>query len=306
MTMARKLPSLKALRAFEAAARHESFSQAAEELFVTHAAVSRHIRDLELFLKTPLFVRTGRGVHLTEAGRKYQRELTPAFDRMARATHALLEDSSGARLSISVEEAIASRWLVPQLGAFTSRYPDIDLEIDPEDELTDFYSDNADLAVRFASRDAAEWRDVDAELLAETRIFPVCSPELLEKKPVSTPEDLARHTLLHEDSRRWWEVWFEGENVSLPKGARGPMFQSHLALEAAEAGQGFALADQILAYEALREGWLVKPLPGYHHFGAYYLVSPGNRPDTEAVQAFRAWIRAAIAETQAWFDAHMG
>ncbi len=303
--MTRKLPSLKALRAFEAAARHESFTVAAEELFVTHAAISRHIRDLEEWLKAQLFVRTGRGVVLTETGRKYQRELTPAFDRMARATQDILEATSGSRLSISAEEAIASLWLVPRLGEFSRAYPDIELEIDPDDDLVDFRAHDVNLAIRFSTSGAPAWRDVDVELLAEALVFPVCSPDLLEDKPVTKAEDLSIHILLHEDSRRYWENWLDAENVTLPRGARGPMFQSHLALEAAGSGQGFALGDQILTSEALKEGWLVAPLPNVHHFGAYYLVSPSNIPDTEAVHAFRLWIRNAIKETESWFSGYM-
>jgi LysR family glycine cleavage system transcriptional activator len=300
--MSRKLPSLKALRAFEAAARHLSFTDAAEELFVTHAAISRHIRDLELWLNSKLFVRTGRGVELTETGRRYVRELTPAFDRMARATAEILESDAGEALSISVEEALASRWLVPHLGNFSQSHPDIELSIDPDDDLVNFRSGNVDLAIRFTAGDAGVWPDVDAELLVELVVFPVCSPELIEGKSISSPQDITSFTLLHEETRQWWELWLDSENVQLPRGSRGPMFQGNLALDAAEAGQGFALSDQILTSEALQEGWLVKPLPGAQSEGGYYLVSAKNTPDTPAMESFRIWIRAEIAATQAWFE----
>jgi LysR family glycine cleavage system transcriptional activator len=299
--MARKLPSLKALRAFEAAARHRSFTAAAEELFVTHAAISRHVRDLEAWLKVKLFVRTGRGVDLTEIGAKYLSDLTPAFDRMARATQHVLESAQGEKLSISAEDAFASLWLVQQLGDFTSRYPDIDLEIDPNDDYVNFRAGSVDLAIRYGR---GEWTDVDMELLVETYIFPVCSPDLIKGHGVTVPQDIAGFTLLHEETRRWWEIWLEAEGVRLPRAARGPMFQGHLALEAAAAGQGFALADQVLSYEALKEGWLIKPFSGGHHEGAYYIVSPRNAPDSAAAQAFRTWLHERIEETQAWFGAY--
>ena len=296
--MVRKLPSLNAMRAFEAAGRHESFSEAADELFVTHAAVSRHIRDLETWLGVQLFVRTGRGVELTQAGEKYLSQLTIAFDTLAAATRDLMSDAEQSALTVSVEEAFASRWLVPHLGGFTKAHPDIELSIDPNDDLVNFRSSTADLAIRYGK---GNWPDVDADLLIEARIFPVCSPDLLKEKTLSSADQLNAYTLLHEDSKQWWAHWLSAEGVSDAVSARGPMFQGHLALEAAEAGQGFALGDQVLTVEALREGWLIKPLPGYHAQGGYYLVTPRGVEDTSTVRAFRSWIRDEMAKTEAWF-----
>ncbi|MGI9415739.1 MAG: transcriptional regulator GcvA [Hyphomicrobiales bacterium] len=297
--MTRKLPSLNAMRAFEAAARHMSFTGAAEELFVTHAAISRHIRELEDWLGVQLFVRTGRGVTPTEAGHAYREQLTPAFDRMARATQDIMRPAGDGQLTVSVEEAFASRWLVPHMGRFTKANPDIELSIDPEDALVDFHGRAIDLAIRYGH---GGWPDVEAELLVEARLFPVCSPDLVDGKTLTSPAELADYPLLHEDSRRWWEHWLRTEGVADEVGSKGPMFQGHLALEAAEAGQGFALGDQVLTAEALAEGWLIKPFPGVRPYGAYYLVGPPEKDESDAVERFRSWIRTEMAETETWFN----
>jgi len=297
--MTRKLPSLNAMRAFEAAARHASFTGAADELFVTHAAISRHIRELEEWLGVQLFIRTGRGVRLTEPGQAYQAQLTPAFDRMAQATQDIMQDGGDSQLVISVEEAFASRWLVPHMGRFTKANPDIELSLDPDDTLVDFHSRRVDLAIRYGH---GGWDNVEAELLVHARLFPVCSPELIEGKILTTPSDLANYPLLHEDSKRWWEHWLRAEGVADEVSTKGPMFQGHLALEAAEASQGFALGDQVLTAEALKEGWLVKPFAGVRAHGAYYLVQSPEKKESDGVQRFRTWIRAEMSETESWFN----
>ncbi len=301
--MPHRLPSLKALRAFEAAGRLTSFSKAADELFVTHAAVSRHIRDLEEWFGTKLFVRTGRGVELTELGAGYLRDVSAAFDRLARGTQKVIEELGGARLSVSVEEAFASRWLVPVLGHFTANHADIELSLDPNDDLIDFRSGNFDLGIRYGGG-KPDWPDVDVELLCDVLIFPVCSPNLANLEQLQTPADITQFPLLHEDSKQWWQAWLDAEGVGEGATTRGPMFQGHLALEAAEADQGFALGDQILTSEALKEGWLVKPLEGAEQHGAYYIVSPKGRSDGEPAQAFRAWLHAEVGETDRWFRAN--
>ena len=141
--MGRRLPSLNALKAYEAAARLENFTEAAAELFVTHAAISRHVRDLEDWLGTPLFTRTGRGVELTDAGRRFALRLTPLFDQLADATREAAAVGDVRQLKVSVEPSIASRWLVPRLGRFNDLHPDIELSIDPTRKLADFRSARA-------------------------------------------------------------------------------------------------------------------------------------------------------------------
>ncbi len=295
----RKLPSLNAMRAFEAAARHVSFTKAADELFVTHAAISRHVRDLEDWLGVKLFNRTGRGVSLTHPGEKYLTQLSLAFDRLAKATSDVMQDAQHGDLSISVEEAFASRWLVPNLGKFTAAHKDIELSIDPDDVLVNFRSSQANLAIRYGLGD---WPDVHSELLVRTKIFPVCSPELLGSRVLHSAEEVKEFTLLHEDSKQWWTHWLRAEGITDVVNARGPMFQGHLALEAAEAGQGFALGDHVLTTQSLCDGSLIKPLPGFRLQGAYYLVTPKDADDTATVRAFRVWLHAEMAKTEKWFS----
>ena len=162
--MGRRLPSLNALKAFEAAARLESFTEAAAELFVTHAAISRHVRDLEEWLGTQLFIRTGRGVDLTEAGRRFATRLTPLFDQIADATREAAAVGEVRELKVTVEPAIASRWLVPRLGRFNDLHPDIELSIDPTTELADFRFGNVDVGIRYG---AGGWPDVEAVKLTD-------------------------------------------------------------------------------------------------------------------------------------------
>jgi LysR family glycine cleavage system transcriptional activator len=293
--MGRRLPSLNGLKAFEAAARLESFTDAAAELFVTHAAVSRHVRDLEEWLGTQLFIRTGRGVLLTEAGRRYAARLTPLFDQLADATREAAAVGDVRQLKVSVEPAIASRWLVPRLGRFNDLHPDIELAIDPTTEFADFRSGEADVGIRYG---AGGWDDVEAQKLTDAVIFPVCAPKLVKDRPGLTPADLADFNLLHESRKQWWADWLAAAGVQGVEDWRGTLFQNHLAIEAAEAGQGFALSDQLLATDALVEGWLVRPfafdMKDHWH---YWIVRGKAQKETPPVRAFREWLMGEIADT---------
>lgn len=296
--MARRLPSLNALRAFEAAGRHESFTAAAEELFVTHAAVSRHIRELEEWLGTDLFDRTGRGVRLTDAGRRYGVRLTPLFDNMAEATLEAAAQGKVRTLNVSVEPSIASRWLVPRLGRFNELHPDIELNIDPENRLVDFRSDKADLGIRYG---LGRWPDVEIQkLISDVEIFPVCSPRLL-KGPLS-PGDLADYNLLHESRKQYWTDWLHAAGIKGVEDWRGTVFQGHLAIEAAEAGQGFALGDMILCTDAMAAGRLVRPFAlDIKDHGGYFIVRAKGSKESAPARAFREWLQAEMAETQRKF-----
>ena len=293
--MGRRLPSLNALKAFEAAARLESFTEAAGELFVTHAAVSRHVRDLEEWLGTELFIRTGRGVQPTEAGRRFVSRLTPLFDQIADATREAAAVGDVRQLKVTVEPAVASRWLVPRLGRFNDLHPDIELAIDPTTEFADFRSGEADVGIRYG---AGNWPDVEAVKLTDALIFPVCAPKLIRERTSVTPADLADYNLLHESRKQWWADWLAAAGVTGVEDWRGTLFQNHLAIEAAEAGQGFALGDQLLCTDALAEGWLVRPfafdIKDHWH---YWIVRGKGQKETPPVRAFREWLMGEIAET---------
>ena len=297
--MARRLPSLNALKAFEAAARHGSFTQAADELFVTHAAISRHIRDLEDWLGTQLFLRTGRGVQLTEAGRRFGGKLTPLFDGMAEATREAAAVGDVRQLKVSVEPSIASRWLVARLGGFGELHPDIELAIDPTNSLADFRSGEADLGIRYGR---GNWDDVEMVRLSHVVIFPVCAPRLTADAPDLKPDGLSNYNLLHEDRKQWWADWLRQAGVAGVEDWRGTVFHNHLAIEAAEAGQGFALGDQILCTDALLDGRLKRPFGlDLTDHGSYWIVRAKGSKETAPARAFREWLTGEMAETNRKF-----
>lgn len=299
--MARRLPSLNALKAFESAARHESFTDAATELFVTHAAISRHIRDLEEWLGTELFTRTGRGVVLTDAGRRYGSRLTPLFDAIAEATRDTAAVGDVRQLKVTVEPSVASRWLVPRLGKFNDLHPDIELSIDPDSKLADFRAGESDVGIRYGP---GTWDDVDAVKLSDCVIFPVCAPKLIADVKSLKPADLANYNLLHEQRKQWWADWLARAGVTGVEDWRGTVFQNHLAIEAAEAGQGFALSDQILCTDALVEGWLVRPFNSdIREPWTYYFVRAKGSKETAPARAFREWLTGEMQETNRKFAA---
>jgi LysR family glycine cleavage system transcriptional activator len=293
--MGRRLPSLNALKAFEAAARLESFTDAAAELFVTHAAISRHIRDLEEWLGTQLFIRTGRGVDLTDAGRRFVSRLTPLFDQMAEATREAAAVGDVRQLNVSVEPAFASRWLVARLGRFHDLHPDIELAIDPTNRLADFRAGEADLGIRYGT---GGWEDADAVKLTDVVIFPVCAPSLIADKPAIKPQDLDDYNLLHEQRKQWWADWLFAAGITGVEDWRGTLFHNHLAIEAAEAGQGFALGDQILCTDSLVEGWLKRPFNlDMKDHGSYWIVRARGMKETPPARSFREWLMSEMADT---------
>ncbi len=299
--MARRLPSLNALKAFEAAARSESFTDAATELFVTHAAISRHIRELEEYLGTDLFNRTGRGVTLTNAGRRYGEQLTPLFDKLAEASREAAAVGSTRTLKVSVQPSIASRWLVSRLGAFNALHPDIELSIDPSNDLVNFYSTDFDLGIRYGR---GPWDDAEAVKLSDVVFFPVCAPKLIANHPILTPEQAMAYPLIHEDRKQWFADWFKAAGVEREMDRRGILFQNHLAIEAAESGQGFALGDQILCTDSLVEGWLVRPFSiDMKEHGSYWIVRKKGSKESAPARAFREWLMGEMVETNRKYQA---
>jgi LysR family transcriptional regulator, glycine cleavage system transcriptional activator len=299
--MARRLPSLNALKAFEAAARHVSFSDAAEELFVTHAAISRHIRELEEALGTELFVRTGRGVEMTDAGRVFGQRLTPLFDQLADSAREAAAVGATRTLKVSVEPAFASRWLVGRLAKFNDLHPDIELTIDSTNELVDFYADDVDIGIRYGN---GIWDDTEASKLSDVAIFPVCAPKLIADVPNLTPEGLGDYTLLHENRKQWWADWLATAGVKTEMDWRGTVFQNHLAIEAAESAAGFALGDQILCTDSLVDGWLSRPFAiDMKDHGGYWIVRKKGSKESAVVKAFREWLLGELTETNRRFQA---
>jgi LysR family glycine cleavage system transcriptional activator len=292
----RRLPPLNALRAFECAARHSSFSLAGVELNVSHAAISRHVRDLESWLGTTLFKRTGRGVELTEAGQLLARELTRSLDIMSAAVERFAPPRNRRQLVISAEVSFAALWLVPRLGSFTSAHPEVDLVLDPTNRLVDFSKDAVDVGIRYGD---GAWEDVTMVKLLDSISTPVCSPALLRKSKVRGPLDLARVTLLQEDVKQHWADWLEAAGIDEDVSVNGPTLKGYLAIAAAEAGQGFAIADSIQAADALLEKRLVSPFETVVRNHAYYFVRGPVKKQSKAASAFHAWIVGEIKRTNA-------
>lgn len=292
--MSRRLPPLNALRAFEAAARHLSFTKAADELHVTQAAVSHQIKGLEEWLGLPLFRRVNRGLVLTDAGQTYLPPLRDALDLMANATERLFRKDSTGALTISTMPSFAAKWLVLRLGHFQAKHPELDLRLHTTAQMVDFAQQDVDVAIRFGS---GNWPDLRVERLLNEDIFPVCSPRLLPN--LACPADLKRHTLLHDDYMITWASWLTAAGVEGIDVERGPRYtDSALVLQAAMEGQGVALARQVLVADDLAAGRLVRPfdvvLSGQY---AYYFVAPPHYFSRPKVKAFRDWL---FAEAEAY------
>jgi LysR family glycine cleavage system transcriptional activator len=297
--MARQLPSLNALKTFEAAARHEGFTAAAGELCVTHTAVSKQIRDLEAWMGTALFVRTGRGVILTGAGRRLGAALSAPLDRIAEAVFDCSACGDHRHLKVSADAPMASRWLVRRLDRFRAAHPGIDLDIKPGGEFANPRGE-ADLAVRYGPGD---WDDVEITPLSDSWDFPVCAPSLIAGRVLQEIEDIGDYLLLHEHCKEWWVDWLAEAGVKGAEQWRGAVMQ-HLAYEAAEAGQGFALVDYILATDALLEGRLVQPFDiELKAKESYFIVRAKGARESGPARAFREWIAAEMSETLKIFTA---
>lgn len=294
-----RLP-LTALRSFEAAGRHLSFSKAAEELFVSQAAISRQIRELETFLRQPLFERHHRRVELTDTGRRLLAQLVRSFDSIDRLLSELIAAPVQSVVRVSVEPSLASVWLVPRLNGFRQLRPDIDVSLEVEPRLIEFRGDQPELALRFSAH-ATSWPRSEAEQLASTVDSPVLSPALLASgPPLEKPADLARYTLLHEENRQGWARWFEAAGVpaeAVP--ARGPMLaDASLSKQAALLGHGVALGDLLQIGEEIASGTLIKPFDIDVASGSYWLVARNLRDLAEPAAAFADWLRSEFAASR--------
>ena len=291
--MARRLPPLNALRAFEVAARHNSFTGAATEMHVSHAAVSRHVRALEARLGVTLFRRAKRGVELTEDGVRYLKAVSAAFESIAEATEALAKPKD-VRVRVSVEPAFAGRWLIHRLGRFQAAHPEVDVVLDASPRLVDLARDEADLTVRYGQ---GGWPGVRQDLVASSRIFAVGRKELRGRRRAAfAPDELRAFVLLHEDDGSLWRRWFAAAGVADANVSRGPrILETGLALDAAVAGQGIALADEALIADDLARGRLVKLCDVALADGAYYLLSLASAQRRRPLAAFRDWL---LAETE--------
>ncbi|WP_296649742.1 transcriptional regulator GcvA [Paraburkholderia sp.] len=298
----RQLPALNALKAFEAAARHESFSRAADELFVTHGAVSHQIRALETELGVALFARDGKRVRLTETGRRYAAQVHDALSQLARATQEIRAGDRERRLVVSMLSSFAARWVTPRIGRFIEAHPQWDVELQSTNQLTDFARDDVDVAIRFGY---GHYPGLHAELLLDEIYFPACSPHFRGGKLPSDPHELADLPLLRSDDELW-RPWFDAAGLAdVPEPKRGVLYQdSSNLLQAAMDGQGVALVRRSLAMHEITLGRLVrlfKDIDGPSPWRYYFICTP-QRMQTERVQAFRDWVFDEVARFRRLYE----
>lgn len=301
--MARRLPPLNSLRAFEAAARHLSFKMAAEELHVTPAAVSQQVKALEDYYGVKLFHRLTRALRLTEAGSAALPALREGFAKLGEAADLLDAHLESGVLTVSVPPSFGAKWLVPRLDRFSAAHPDYELRIDATDALVDFGAGGIDVGLRYGR---GEYEGLKVERMMSEVAFPVCAPALAEgQPPLLRPEDLVHHTLLHvqwkmeSESAPNWRMWLRAAGVEGVDPDRGPRFTvENLALQAAIEGHGVALVSSALVADDLKTGRLVRPFaPATTEATAfsYYLVYPPASGTDPKVQAFRQWIMEEVA-----------
>jgi LysR family glycine cleavage system transcriptional activator len=299
----KNLPPLNALRVFESAARHLSFTKAADELHVTPGAVSQQIKTLEDFIGGRLFRRTKRALLLTDAAQASLPILREAFDKLEEASRVLTARADSRRLTVSVAPSLAAKWLVPRLDRFHEQFPDIEVWISADMEVVDFAVDDIDLAIRYGP---GNYAGLEFELLMSETIIPVCSPRLLlGDHPLRAPQDLQHHPLLHdgspdhEASSATWAMWLKAAGVEDVDAKRGAKFnQSSLVIEAAVAGKGVALAKTVLALADLEAARLVVPFEMTTPSSfSYYIVHPGSKSRNAAVKAFKKWLHEEAVAT---------
>lgn len=288
---ARSLP-LTALRAFEAAARHGSFTRAAEELCVSQGAVSRQVQALEAKLDIVLFERQGRRIALSREGRLLGRAMTDALERLGDAVSRL--SPRGGVVTLSMLPSLATCWMAPRMLEFSAAYPDVDLRLSASRHLVDFQREGIDAAIRYGP---GGWPDVDAELLATENILPVCSPDYAARLTLREPRDLARATLLHNDIPDSWHDWLAAAGCAEIFTEKGIYLDEDAALlRAAAEGEGMALGRTVLVERDLAQGRLAAPfdirIPAT--FG-YWFVTPLKGRGNRNIEIVRDWLRTAFA-----------
>jgi LysR family glycine cleavage system transcriptional activator len=288
-------PALSSVRAFEASARLSSFTKAATELNITQSAVSHGVRDLEERFKVALFVRNSRNLALTEAGNLYLPFATEALARLRAGDRAILDPARRERvITVSVSPSFAAKWLVPRLGDFAAANPDLDLRISATPVHIDFSDGEIDIAIRHG---VGDWPRLHCTQLCEEMLYPVCSP-MMRGGPPRTLKTLLAQTLIHHRSSDTWRAWLAAFGVETGRSIEhGPVLnEMSLAIDAAVAGHGVALARSALVARDLAEGRLIRPVPQATKAEfAYWIVSPEISANRPPLIRFREWLLEAAA-----------
>ncbi|MEA2872300.1 MAG: LysR family transcriptional regulator, glycine cleavage system transcriptional activator [Hyphomicrobiales bacterium] len=293
--MLRRLPPLNALKAFEAAARSESLTRAAEELCVTQGAVSQQVKSLEATLGIKLFVRERQRLAITDAGREYLAVVRDALDRIAVGTERLVQRQTSGVLTVSTSPDFAAKWLVHRLGRFAEAHPGIDLRVSATLHHVDFAREDVDLAVRHGD---GNWNGLDVVRLCSEQLFPVCAPKLVSgRNRAAKAADLLKLTLLRLDDSNAWRRWFEAAGVSEAV-VRGPILnRASMLIDAAIDGQGVALARTALAASDLINGRLIRPVDvSLRMSNTYWIVCPKATSALPKIATFRTWLLAEAAD----------
>lgn len=293
--MPRKLPPLTTLPAFDAAARHLSFTKAAAELNLTHGAISRAIRNLEEELGTRLFDRGTRSVRLTPAGEAFATEVAAALDRIGSAMIAAAASRSAGLLNVSTSDGFAARWLVPRLHRFHRAHPEIDVRLSTSGQFADFIRDGIDIAIRYG---AGGYEGVVSEFLSDEDVSVVCSPELMRgDHPLRSPSDLKHHRLIHDNFRLDWATWLQHAGLDDIDPKRGLKFEAAAyAVEAAVQGEGVLLGRSALVSADIAAGRLVRPFDlTLKSRWKYYVVYLDGALRHKKVKAFRDWLFSEMA-----------
>jgi len=298
MNMVRRLPPLNALKAFEAAALHLSFTQASKDLNVTQSAISYQIRVLEESLGVPLFARYNKQIELTDEGRAFLPRVREALDTIEDAITQVREQRGRQVITVCTTDSFAVEWLVPRLKSFSDEHPGVDVWVSTWNEIDSFQRENVDIEIRYG---LADWQDdKEATLLLRESVSPVCSPGFLARHALKDPADLQNCTLLHEPGSVGWADWLREAGTEGIDSSRGPRFtHSNLMLLAAIHDQGVGLGRSVLVSDALKKGQLVKPfsidLPVQY---AYYLVYRPEIGELAKIRHFKNWIlQQALAGT---------
>ncbi|MEO6985229.1 MAG: transcriptional regulator GcvA [Paralcaligenes sp.] len=288
--MTNRLPPLHALTAFESVARNNSFTKAAEELCITHGAVSHRIKLLETHLGVPVLERGSRRSTLTRAGTAYLHAITEALAILHNAERNLPDKARSQRLKVNALPAFAGNWLIERLEDFQKKYPDIEIEVDPlTHSLSQFDSLKLDVAIRYGSGLSPNLLGIK---LKEIRLYPVCSPHYLSQaSPIRHPEDLLKESLLRHNADPW-EPWFQAAGVFTPEPKPVATFgDARLVLDAAAEGHGIALARDMLTHTALRDGTLVRlfdiNVVSSSSYFALFKSKPAPQPH---ISAFIDWL----------------
>ena len=305
--MPRRLPQLSALRAFEAAARHVSFTRAAEELSVTQGAVSHQVKALESELGIKFFNRERQRLSITEAGQEYLAVVRDALDRIANGTERLVQRQGSGMLTVSTSPDFAAKWLVHRLGRFAEVHPEIDLRVSATMHHVDFAREDVDIAVRHGD---GHWPGLHVTRLCSEQMFAVCSPMLALK--LRRPADVLKFPLLHLDGRTAWFAWLDAAGVTATDAIHGPILnRASMLIDAAVGAQGIALARTTLAAWDLINRRLVRPFPVALPLSkCYWIVSPKATAGLPKLVAFREWLLAQASDDARYLEAmanpHLG